>query len=137
MQQHPSTRPEENDEFSGLDRSWVRRFGNACRGIKLAIRAEASFFIHLFVTVIVVLAGGVLGISRIEWCLVMLCVAAVLSAELINTAIERLAKAITQEINRDIRDALDMASGAVLVVALAAAGVGIVVLGRPLLQFLS
>ena len=86
---------------------------------------------------LVVLAGAVLGISRIEWCLVILCIAAVLSAELFNTSIERLAKTINQETSKDIRDALDMASGAVLVVSLAAAGVGIVVLGRTLLQLLS
>lgn len=117
--------------------SWLRKFGNACRGIKIAVRAEVSFFVHLFVTAIVLVTGLQLGISRLEWCLLVLSIAGVITAELCNTAIERLARAITRTEHPEIRDALDMASGAVLAASLGAAVVGLIVLGRPLLAMMS
>ncbi|TWU28119.1 diacylglycerol kinase family protein [Bythopirellula polymerisocia] len=117
--------------------SWLQKFGNAFRGIKVAVRAEVSFFVHLFVTAIVLMTGLQLGISRLEWCLLVLSIAGVITAELCNTAIERLARAITQAEHQEIRDALDIASGAVLAASLSAAVVGVIVLGRPLLAMMS
>ncbi len=109
------------------NQSWIQRFAVACRGVKIAIRAEASLFVHLFATVAVGLAGAVLALSRLEWGLVVLCVMTALCAELMNTAIERLAQAITDKTNPNIRDALDIASGAVLVVAVGAMLLGLLV----------
>ncbi|MCA9229235.1 MAG: diacylglycerol kinase family protein [Planctomycetales bacterium] len=121
--------PDEVDEPFRKNQSWVKRFAVACRGVKVAVRLEASFFVHLFVAAIVLLAGAVLGIARWEWCLVVLCIAAALSAELFNTSIERIARVVTRQENPEIRDALDTASGAVLVVALGSAIIGLLVFG--------
>ena len=81
-------------------------------------------------------AGRTVGLvatrdSRIEWCLLALCVAIVLTAEIFNSALEQLAKAITREHDAHIRAALDMASGAVLLASVGAAIVGTVVLLFP------
>jgi len=131
----------EQDEEVGAylrrSESWLRKFGNACRGIKVAVRAEVSFFVHLFVTAIVLMTGLQLSLSRLDWALLVLSIAGVISAELCNTAIERLARAITGKENPEIRDALDMASGAVLAASFGAAVVGLIVLGRPLLRMMS
>jgi diacylglycerol kinase len=115
---------------------WIRKFSNAARGIKIAVRGEISFFGHLFATTVVVLAGAVLDISQTSWCLLTLCIALVLVAEMFNTAIERVCRIITREKNPQIRDALDMGAGAVLVASVGAVIVGMVLLGRPLLQWL-
>ena len=136
----PDDSPKQRDQFHRQlrnDRSWIERFGVACRGSKVAVRAEASFFVHLFMTVVVLLAGAALGISRLEWCLIIICIMTALSMELLNTSIERVAKAITPEANRDIRDALDIASGAVLVAAIGAAILGFLVLGVNALEMLT
>ncbi len=69
-----------------------------------------------------------LQVSQAEWLSLILCITIVFSAELFNSAIEHLARAITREENPEIRDALDIASGAVSVTALGAAVVGFVVL---------
>ena len=79
-------------------------------------------------------AGWTLGISRTEWCLLILCIAVVMAAELFNSALEQLAKAITEEKNSHIRNGLDIASGAVLVAAIGAAVIGVLVLGWQVLQ---
>jgi len=108
---------------------WMQKFGHAVRGVKVAVRSEKCFVVHLFVTLVVVLAGFVSKISPTSWCLLTLCIVVVLAAEMFNTAIERVCREITRENNPQIRDALDMSAGAVLLVAMGAAIVGLVILG--------
>jgi diacylglycerol kinase (ATP) len=82
----------------------------------------------------VVVGGGlILGLSRLEWCAVVLACAAVWSAEALNTALELLADATTQEMHPLIGQAKDVAAGAVLVTAIGAAVVGLLVFGPHLL----
>jgi len=118
------------------NRGWVRKFADAGRGIKVAMRGEASFSVHLFVVMLVVVAGAALQISATGWCLLTLCIALVLTAEMFNTALERLARAITRDEHPEIRDALDIASGAVLVAAVGAIVVGLLVLGPSVLELI-
>lgn len=115
-------------------RSLIRRFGSAFRGWRRGVRAESNFFVHLFVAALVVAAGLVLGVSWLEWCLLALCIASVLAAEMFNTALEHLAKAVTREHDEMIRDALDISSAAVLLTAIGAAVVGLTVLAHHLAQ---
>ena len=121
----------------GAPRGWTKKFADAGRGIKIAVRSEASFFVHLFVTGVVLVAGTVVGLSPSDWCLVTLCIATVLAAELFNTALERLARAITSQADANVRDALDVSSGAVLATAIGAAVVGMVVIVRPLVAMMN
>jgi diacylglycerol kinase len=108
--------------------SWFRKFACAFRGIGVGIREQNSFYVHFPVTAGTIIAAWWIGVSRIEWCLLVLCIGAVVASEMFNTAIEHLARAISREENPHLRDALDAASGAVLVGALTAAGVGLTVL---------
>ena len=79
------------------DRFWTRKFRDAFRGVKEGVQGQSSFFVHFFVTVLVIAAGVVLGVSRKEWCLLALCITVVLTAEMFNSALESMAKAITGE----------------------------------------
>lgn len=108
--------------------SWLRKFACAFRGIAIGIREQNSFYVHIPVAAGVVAAAWWLGVSRVEWCLLVLCIGAVVASEMFNSAIEHLAKAITRDENPHLRDALDAASGAVLIAAMTATGVGILVL---------
>lgn len=121
----------DDDERIPHVRSWWRMFTDAVRGVKVAFRSEINFFVHLFIAVIAGVAGGIVRMTDERWCIYILCVAVVLSAELFNTAIERLARAVTREEHPEVRDALDVASGAVLVAALGAAVVGVLMIGWP------
>jgi diacylglycerol kinase len=69
--------------------SWAKKFGIAFRGIYLAVRHERSCWVHLSVTICIVVAGAVFRISLSEWSLLVLCATLVWSAELLNTAVER------------------------------------------------
>ena len=109
--------------------SWSQKFKHAFRGLRIGSRGQDSFLVHIPVACFVLAAAAQLHVNTISWCILVLCIVTVISAELFNTAIEHLAKAITEDFNPHIRDALDIASAAVLVVALGAAVVGALILG--------
>ncbi len=98
------------------------------RGIVLAVRTQRSFWVHLPVAVVVVVGAALHGVTRVEWAILILCIAIVLAAEAFNTALEHLARAITDDEHEDVRHALDIASGAVLITAIGAATVGSLIL---------
>ena len=103
---------------------WPARFRNAFRGLFLAWKKDWSLAEHLLCAVLVVIAGMLLRVGLVEWCLLGLCVGTVIGAELFNTALEQLAQAIDREHNPQIGAALDLSAAGVLVVAIAAAVVG-------------
>ena len=104
--------------------AWRDKFRWAARGLVRAIRSERNFRVHLAAAVAVVVAAAALRVSLVEWCVLGLCITVVLAAEMFNTALEYLARAITQDHSEQVRDALDTSGGAVLLAAIGAAVVG-------------
>ncbi len=88
------------------------------------MRGQSSFSVHIFVAAVVVAAGVVLGVDLSEWCVLVLCIAIVLCAEMFNSALESLAKAVTDQWDPNVGRALDIGSGAVLIAAIGAMVVG-------------
>ncbi len=129
--------PADDDEPVRPVRTWLQMFRDALRGVKVAIRGEVNFFVHLFIAVMAAVAGAIVELSDERWCLYILCVTIVLSAEMFNTAIEHLARAVTRERHPEVRDALDIASGAVLVAALGASFVGVLIIAWPFIAKLT
>lgn len=113
----------------GTPRSLYVKFRSAFLGLDRGLRAERNFRFHGLMTAAVLAAGWLLGLSKLEWCLLALCIGGVLAAEMFNTALERMARAITQDYDANIEGALDMSSAAVLIVSGAAALVGAAILG--------
>ncbi len=111
-------------------RTWPTKFRDAFRGIARAIRSQSSFAVHLLVAAVVVLVAAVLRVSLIGWCLLVAAIGFVLVAEIFNTAIESLARRLGPRRHPRIRDALDMASGGVLLAAITAAVLGVVIFGE-------
>jgi diacylglycerol kinase (ATP) len=114
-------------------RGWLAKFGDAFRGLAVAVRTQSSFAAHLPVAAAAVALAVYLGVTVAEWCAIALAIGGVLAAEVFNTAIEELARAVGRYPDPGIRDALDCASAGVLVAVIAAIAVGIVVFGPRLL----
>ena len=99
------------------------RLGFAVGGIVSTLRSERSFRVH---AVAVVNVTGVLIWLRpapLWWAVVGLTSALVLAAELVNTAVERLADHLHPELHPGIRAVKDCAAGAVLIASLGALAV--------------
>ena len=75
----------------------------------------------------VIIAGIVLGITRTEWIMVVMCIGTVIAAELFNTAIEKLVDLVSPERHPVAGRVKDIAAGAVLVCAVAAAIIGLII----------
>jgi diacylglycerol kinase len=111
-------------------RSWSDKLADSLRGIRTGISGESNFAVHLVMAAAVILVAALLQVTREEWCLLVMCIAAVLAAEYFNTSLERLAREVDRNHNPNIGAALDMASAAVLIAAIGAAIVGCVVFGH-------
>ena len=97
-----------------------RRLGFAIAGIVAALRSENSFRFHLLAACAVLVALVLLRPPLLWWAIMLLTVAAVLAAELFNTALEQLADHLHPEQHPRIKIVKDCAAGAVLVISIAA-----------------
>lgn len=113
-------------------RSWLGRrwqsFACAGRGVWL-LRREPNARIHAAATLGVLLLAAALGLSALEWALVVLAIGLVLATEALNTALEHLANATMPERHPLVGAAKDLAAGGVLLAALAAAAIALLVFG--------
>ncbi|MDR2755803.1 MAG: diacylglycerol kinase family protein, partial [Planctomycetaceae bacterium] len=104
---------------------WSQKFADAFRGLGLSVHRQSSYRIHFAATIVVLGAAWWLGnFDTIRWILLIFCITIVVVSEMFNTAIETLAKAITNSYNPYIGNALDIAGGAVFTTALGAAIIG-------------
>lgn len=107
-------------------------FTFAIQGIIYAFKAERNMKVHIAATAIVFIAGGLLGLTPMRWLFLALAVTLVISAELINTAVEAVVDLVSPDEHPLARIAKDTAAGAVFITALFAVVVGVVVFYEPL-----
>jgi diacylglycerol kinase (ATP) len=116
--------------FSGR----IRSFKHASRGLWAMVKSQQNAWIHALATVVVVSLGFALGCARAEWCLIVLAIMAVWTAEALNTAFEFLADVASPEYHPLVKKAKDVAAGAVLVSALGSVIIGVLIFGPKLLK---
>lgn len=119
--------PAEPEGFSLGGRA--KSFGYAFAGIALVIRTQHNAWIHSLASVLVIGLGIFFPLSGLEWCALIFAIAMVWIAEAMNTALESLADAAISHEDPLVGRAKDAAAGAVLLAAIAAAAIGLVVLG--------
>ena len=101
-------------------------FADAFRGIGCCIKSERNMRIHLVACAYVLFFASQLSLSRGEMACLLLAIGGVMTAETLNTALEKLCDFAQKNLNRYIRVIKDMAAGAVLLSAIAALLWGIV-----------
>ncbi len=107
-------------------------FRFAFAGIWHTLRTQRNAKIHLGITLAVTVLGGWLQISAQGWAILAITIGVVFAAETLNTAVESLVDLVSPEYHPQAKIAKDAAAGAVLLLAIAAVGVGLLVLGVPL-----
>lgn len=108
-------------------RRLFKSFHYAFRGIGELFLSTPNARIHLVAALGVVLLAGILRVSKVEWIILILVICLVLAMEAMNSALEKLSDRVSEEYSPLIRDAKDLAAGAVLLVAIAAAIVGLLI----------
>ncbi|MGD9129595.1 MAG: diacylglycerol kinase family protein [Candidatus Woesebacteria bacterium] len=110
-------------------KKFFKAFIYAFRGIVSGFK-ERNMKFHGVMTILVLEAGLFFSISKYDWFIVLILIAIVWAAELVNTAVEELANTLRDELNLSYSSttrARDAAAGAVLVVAIAAAMIGLAI----------
>lgn len=107
--------------------SHILSFKYALQGIIRALRQEPNMKFHLFAAVLVLVLSFLLKISKQDLMVVFLLIGFVIAIELTNTAIEAVVDAFIMTHHPAAKLAKDISAGAVLVVALTSAIVGIII----------
>jgi diacylglycerol kinase len=113
----------------------LRSFRYAIYGIAVMLTSQHNAWLHAVATVVIVSLGTSFGLSAGEWCWLVLAVMAVWTAEALNTALELLADVASPAFHPLVKQAKDVAAGAVLISACGATVIGALILGPRLLTF--
>ena len=130
---HDEVQPVRPFQFTGR----IRSFYHAFCGILRMVRCQHNAWVHAFATFAVLFAAFFFRISGPDWCWIILAISMVWTAEALNTAFEFLADAASPEFHPLVRNAKDVAAGAVLITAIAAVIIGCVVFWPYIERFVS
>lgn len=110
----------------------ARSFRFAGAGVAHLFRTQRNARIHALFGVAAVVVAAWLHVSRVEWAVLVLTIAAVVILEGVNTAIEAAVDLASPRVHPLAKVAKDVAAGTVLLAAVAAVVVGLLILGPPL-----
>ena len=108
---------------------------SALKGLNYSAK-ERNFLIMLCVSLFTLILSALLHLSHLEWCIIILCIVIVLSAEAMNTSIELICDYVNPRYDGKIGKIKDIAAGSVLIVSIGAAIIGTIILGPHLLDLL-
>jgi diacylglycerol kinase (ATP) len=108
----------------------------AVAGIRTMLASQHNAWVHAGASAAVVIAGFIFRLDRAEWCMLILAMMAVWTAEALNTAFEFLCDVASPEFHPMVAKSKDVAAGAVLLSAIGSAVVAMIVFGPHVLRML-
>jgi diacylglycerol kinase (ATP) len=120
-------RPAPRQPAPGRAPTLIDSFNYAVEGIIHTLRTQRNLRLHFLAAILVFAAAIALGVTRLQLIALVLAIAFVLVAEMLNTAIEAVIDVSTTSFDPLAKLAKDIAAGAVLIASLAALGVGYLV----------
>jgi len=113
--------------FWGHIKRRIKSFKYAFKGLYFVITTQTNMQIHLFTMLIVVSAGFFFNISLTEWLFLILAIALVLIAEIVNTSIEEIVNLISPDFNKKAGLIKDLGAAFVLLAAIFSIIVGTII----------
>ena len=105
----------------------INSFKYATQGIFTSFKTEKNMKIHILIMLLVIVAGILLKISKLEWIICIILFSIVIAGELFNTAMETVVDMVMPDKNEKAKIAKDVSAGAVLVLAIGAAIIGFMI----------
>lgn len=103
---------------------FFKSFHYAFEGIHYVFRNDQNLLAHFLVGIFVIGSSIVLHVTPFEMGILGLTIMMVISAEMVNSAIEKMVDLITKEHHAEAKIAKDVAAGMVLLTAIAAFIIG-------------
>ena len=122
----PHIPPDDAPAISNADRRrspWRRRLVEAERGLTEGFRTDSTLFVHFFIATIVMTAALVLGISLIEWGLLIVSFTMVFSAELFHLVVRAVFRNMGHHFSEPIQTARRIATAGVFMTILGAVAI--------------
>lgn len=113
---------------------FLNRLKFALHGLRLSWNGESSFRTHVVIALLTVLTAALVRPAPAWWALLAVIIGMVISAELFNTAIERLSDHVQPEFHDEIKAIKDIAAAAVLITALVAVAVAAIFIAEAFLR---
>jgi diacylglycerol kinase (ATP) len=105
-------------------RKRLKSFGYAFQGLGFMLRTQHNAWVHGLATVVVIVAGWWFHVTTADWRWLICAIAMVWFAEAFNTALEYACDVVSPQHSEAVKRTKDIAAGAVLICALAAAFIG-------------
>lgn len=115
---------------------FFQSFKFAGKGIWLAVMQQRNLRFQFMVAALVIVAAYIFEVTKVEWCILLLCIGLVISLEIMNTAIELVVNLISPQWQESAGRIKDLAAGAVLWSSIIAVLIGLIVFGNRLLLFI-
>lgn len=93
------------------------------------VSSQHNAWIHAIATLFVIIVGIHFGLTKAEWCWIVLAIISVWTAEALNTAFEFLTDVASPAFHPLAAKAKDVAAGAVLITAIGSLVIGLLILG--------
>ena len=106
----------------------------AIQGFRTAVATERNIKVMLAVGACAVVAGIFCGFDLLSWAVILLCCGVVITAELLNTAVETVVDLVSPEFHPLAGRAKDIAAAAVWVLSVLVAVVGVLVFANAILN---
>lgn len=113
------------EPFSIVKRA--KGFTYAIRGVRVFVKSTHNMWIHIVVSIVVVVLGFMYNLNESEWGLVVFAIGMVMTAEAFNTALEIDIDLTSPGYHELARDTKDIAAGAVLIATLTAVAIGLII----------
>lgn len=124
-------------QSEGFIKSRIKAFRYAITGWWFVIRTQRNAWIHMLVSIVVILLSFILNISALSWALILLAIALVWIAEFLNTALEAVVDLATNHQHHELaRVGKDVGAAAVLIAAFTSVLIGLLILGPPLWSYI-
>lgn len=105
----------------------LKSFMYAFRGLVKTFREEQNLRIQTLIAVIVLLAAWYFGVSRIEWCILIITIGIVILAEIVNTAVELVTDVLKPRIDGYVKVIKDVMAAAVMMSSIVAVVIGLII----------
>ncbi len=126
-EERPAERVRPSPPAPGRAPTLFDSFNYAFEGIIHVLRTQRNLRIHFLIAIGVIAAAAALGVGRFELIALLLAIAFVLVAEMVNSAIEGTIDVSTTSFDPNAKLAKDIAAGAVLIASTTAIAVGYLV----------
>lgn len=109
--------------------SFLKSFSYAFKGITSALK-QRNMKIIFTCAILTIIAAAFFNITSADWCILLICIGAVISLEMINSAIEGIVDLVHPQHGEKAGQIKDIAAGAVLIFSIISFIIGVIVLGK-------